>query len=225
MRLGMLIPALGPIRFVSVIPLSLKPIRLTFNNSVKSQVPCNTLAPSVLIFLREAPLPRRDANDDLDAWVLATAPDAVAYAVSLLRDRPSAEDIVQDCYCRLLEKADLYDLPRDGRKLLFRSITNACINVRERTRPMLRLTVEEDRTALAPDRVAMSRELEEAVAEGLAKLPLTYRAAMELKSLGHSLQEIADALDVTVSNAGVLIHRARQKLAEHLAPFVEDEAG
>ena len=50
---------------------------------------------------------------DLDAWVLSTAPDAVAYAVSLLRDRAAAEDVVQDCYCRLLQKADVYDLPRE----------------------------------------------------------------------------------------------------------------
>ena len=71
----------------------------------------------------------------------------------------------------------------------------------------------------------MHRELEDAVADGLAQLPVTYRAALELKSLGMSLQEIADALDVSANHAGVLVHRARQAMARHLAPFVEDQAG
>jgi RNA polymerase sigma-70 factor (ECF subfamily) len=168
--------------------------------------------------------PAHDGDADLDAWVVAAAPEAVAYAASLLRDRDAAEDVVQDCFCRLLAKADVYDLPRDGRKLLFRSITNACVNVRSRNRPLLRLTDAEEET-LPPERVVMHRELEQAVAEGLALLPVTYRAALELKSLGMSLQEIADALDVSANHAGVLVHRARQAMARHLAPFVEDQAG
>jgi len=64
-------------------------------------------------------------QNDLDAWVLATAPRAVAYAASLLRDRARAEDIVQDCYCRLLQKETQYDLPNSGMKLLFKAITRA----------------------------------------------------------------------------------------------------
>src|SRR5262245_9280357 len=73
---------------------------------------------------------------DLDALILATAPRAVAYAASLLRDAVLAEDVVQDCYCRLLQKAGEYDLPRDGAKLLFRAVTNACINHTTRRRPV-----------------------------------------------------------------------------------------
>ena len=183
--------------------------------------------------MAERRLTPREASG-LDAWVLATAAEAVAYAASLLHDRAAAEDVVQDCYCRLIEKADRYDLPRDGRKLLFRSVTNACINANSRARPMLRLTAPDDDrpsgslpdpAAPPPESLAMHHELEQAVAEGLATLPVNYRAALELKSLGHSLQEIADALEVSASNAGVLVHRARQAMARHLARFVEDQAG
>ena len=60
-------------------------------------------------------------SDELDAWVLATAPRAVAYARSLLRNPDDADDIVQDCYCRLIAKATVYDLPRDGFKILLRT--------------------------------------------------------------------------------------------------------
>jgi RNA polymerase sigma-70 factor (ECF subfamily) len=176
---------------------------------------------------------RGDAPDDLGAWVLASAPAAVAYAASLLRDRAAAEDVVQDCFCRLLQKADAYDLPRDGRKLLFRAVTNACLNRVSRGRPLLSLytgdgglhEVVADRAAEPAERVLMRRELEQAVAEALQELPPTQRAALELKSLGHSLQEIADALGVSPSNAGVLVHRARQATARRLAPHLEERSG
>lgn len=173
---------------------------------------------------------------NLDEWVLATAPDGVAYATSLLRDRLAAEDVVQDCYCRLLAKAHVYDLLRDGRKLLFESITNACINRTTRARLVLSLDsagadgeplhgAVADDNADRPESVAMSRELEKAIGAALERLPVPQRAALELKVMGHSLQDVAEALDVTANYAGVLIHRARQAMARHLAPYLEERVG
>jgi RNA polymerase sigma-70 factor (ECF subfamily) len=171
--------------------------------------------------------------DELDDWVVTTAPRAVAYAASLLRDATLAEDVVQDCYCRLLQKATDYNLPRDGVRLLFKAITNACINLTTRRRPALSLDCRPrqddgprwevaDRSALQPERVLMFQELQDAVEHALGELPVMQRAAVELKSLGHTQQEIADVLGVSVSNAGVLVHRARQALAVSLAPFVQE---
>jgi len=168
---------------------------------------------------------------DLDAWVLATAPRAVAYARSLLRDPDQADDVVQDCYCRLLAKADVYDLPRDGLKLLLRSVSNACINLKTRRRPWFRLVLGDDGAAddpvdvaaLPADAQAEHQELSAAVEAGLRTLPVRQRAALELKSLGHSQHEVAEILGVSPTNAGVLIHRARQALAVYLAPFLGGE--
>ncbi len=174
-------------------------------------------------------------RDELDAWVLATAPRAVAYAASLLRDRSQAEDVVQDCYCRLIQKADVYDLPRDGVKLLFKAITNACINLTSRAHPVLSLDrfrdspngrgwEVADRHTEEPGQALSDRELQQAIAEGLALLPVTHRAALELKSLGHSQQEIAELLNITPNHAGVLVHRARKAMAVYLAPFIGEAA-
>ena len=168
----------------------------------------------------------------LDAWVLATAPRAFAYAFTLLRDRAAAEDVVQDCYYRLLRKADVYDLPVDGLPLLLKSVSNACINHKTRRRTTRSLDAGEpgstlgqaiaDRSAADPQVIAMSRELEATIDKGLARLPLTQRAALELKSLGHSLEEIAEILGLTSGNVGVLIHRGRKAMAESLAPYLGD---
>lgn len=164
--------------------------------------------------------------------MLATASAVLAYALTLVRDRHVAEELVQDCYCRLLKKAHAYDLDRDGRRLLFRSVTNACINHVSRTRPAASLDAADaatglygvlaDRRAEPAERVLMRRELEDAIAESLGSLPVTQRAALELKSLGHSLDEIGQALGVSANNAGVLIHRARQAMARRLAPHLEE---
>ena len=69
--------------------------------------------------------------------------------------------------------------------------------------------------------LATHRELEEALAVELGHLTLAQRGALELKSLGYSLVEIAEALGTTSSNAGVLVHRARKVLAVQLARFLE----
>lgn len=169
----------------------------------------------------------------LDAWVRESAPRAVAYARSLLRDRHRAEDIVHDCYGRLLARRPPYDLPRDGTKLLMAAITNACINETQRAKPTLRLVRADDdespddpvdRFARPPEAPLEFAELNRAVAAALASLPETQRAAVELKSLGHSQAEIADMLGVSAVNAGVLIHRGRQKLAAALQAYLPEAA-
>jgi RNA polymerase sigma-70 factor (ECF subfamily) len=166
---------------------------------------------------------------------LSTLPHALAYAASLVRNKDVAEDVVHDCYCRLLQKQAVYDLPRDGLKILLRAITNAAIDLQGRQRILVRLDrdiVDEgsehadlvDGRMEEPSARLMFRELEEALAAGLERLPLAQRAAFQMKSMGHSLQEIAETLSVTVGHAGVLIHRARQSLAQSLAPYVEDRS-
>ena len=173
-----------------------------------------------------------DPFQDLDSWVRTTLPRAVAYARSLLRDRSLADDLVHDCFVRLIRKRDVYDLKQDGVKLLFRAVTHACFNHNSRERQHFSLDrvglhddrpIEvEDTRMNAPSQPLLDLELESVVASGLADLPPTQKAALELKALGHSLQEIAETLKVSASNAGVLVHRARQAMAQRLAPYLEE---
>ena len=151
----------------------------------------------------------------VEAWVLSTLPRAVAFAASLLRDRSVADDVVQDCYCRLLAKADVYDLLRDGTRILFKAVSNACVD-RARARRESSLDAPPDnpdapavpepvdRKMPEPSDAAARRELEAALTAALARLPVAQRAAVELKALGYSLTEIAEAVGVTPNHAGVL---------------------
>ena len=155
----------------------------------------------------------------------------LGYASSLLRDRTLADDVVHDCYLRLLQKAEVYDLQRDGTKLLYKAITNACIDRNHRDRVVLSLSgagidgvgsdTVVDAVQSGPLQIVIQKELEDAMEEGMAQLPVAQRAALELKSLGSTTNEIAEALGTSPSNAGVLVHRARKALADWLASFME----
>jgi RNA polymerase sigma-70 factor (ECF subfamily) len=171
----------------------------------------------------------------LDSWLTLALPGAVAYASSLLGDRGRGQDVVQECVCRLLGHAARYDLPRDGRKLLFRSITNACLNLKSRDRHTQSLDQlgrdhSDDESPLqiadvsAPDpaELVMADELREAIAAGLQTLPLRQRSALELASLGYTIAEIAEMLELRADHVRVLLSRARQSLAALLnAKFTE----
>lgn len=177
------------------------------------------------ILAANSPIGEPDAA--LDAWVAESLPRALAFALSLLGNRADAEDVVQDCYGRLLAKASEYDLPADGTKLLLKSISNACINLVQRRREVASLdAIDPSNHALQPasdpQQGAMHHELEDAVDKALAELPVQQRAVVELRSLGHSLLEIAEMLDISHANARVLLHRARTQLTESLAPFLEE---
>ena len=176
----------------------------------------------------------RSSTATIQVWVEHYLPRGLAYARSLLRDSHAAEDVVHDCFCRLLAKRDVYDLPKDGFKLLLRSITNACIDLGRKDTPVSNsLHLPEDHIAgrevsdnrvLQPPHAAMYRELQAAIGSALQRLPVRQRAALELKSLGCSLSDIAQSLGVTENNAGVLVHRARKYLEKELEPLLT-EAG
>jgi RNA polymerase sigma factor (sigma-70 family) len=161
-----------------------------------------------------------------EKWVLAVGPHALAYARSLVRDPSRADDLVQECFFRLLRKADVYDLERDGLKLLFKSISNLCINQSTREKTLLSLDgIGEpesepipvpDLAHLRPEQILQHRELEAKIDQAMSQLTPLYRAAIELRALGFTKEQIGDSLEISTSYAGVLIHRGRQALAKEL---------
>jgi len=145
----------------------------------------------------------------------------------LLKSRTDAEDVVQECICRLLKHTEQYNLPRDGRRLLFRAVTNACLNLKSRRRSVLSLdqigrlegegTWEfEDTTTHSPVTLVLTEEMRMAIAEGLGQLSISHRAALELASLGYKPREIAQMMNIDPEHARVNLNRARRLLAAFL---------
>jgi len=137
------------------------------------------------------------------------------------------EDIVQECCCRLITSGERYDLARDGRKLLFRSITNACLNLKSRRRRLQSLDElgryehdsaweVEDVAAVSPADKVLTDELRVAIAAGLERLPMPYRATLELTGLGYKPREVAQIMGLSAERVRVVLSRARKSLAAFL---------
>ena len=152
---------------------------------------------------------------ELDAWASAVLPRALAYARSLVPDPSRADDLVQESLYRLLRWAADYDLVRDGVRLLFRAVSNLCINEATRRRALASLDTGgaddgplpvEDRFAEPPEQAARRHELQDAVARPSRSCRRSRRRP-RTAALGQGKADIAAVLRVSETNAGVLVFR------------------
>jgi RNA polymerase sigma-70 factor (ECF subfamily) len=149
-----------------------------------------------------------------------------------------AEDLVQDTLLRAWRSRATYSGDAPLRHWLMRIATNACLNALDRQRPRRypQLDVEAAIEGAplhaleaahwvtpAPDALLFPRpdtalELREQVSLAflalLQRLPPKQRAALLLKDVvGWSSQEIAQALELTLSSVSSALHRARETMA------------
>ena len=79
-----------------------------------------------------------------------------------------------------------------------------------------------DENAAAPDTSLLGGELQKAVDAAIAQLPETQRMAVILRRYEElSYEEIAEALDQSVSAVKSLLYRARTELRESLKRYLE----
>lgn len=72
----------------------------------------------------------------------------------------------------------------------------------------------------SPDELLSANELQDCVDKHLARLPEQQKYIMELRdSGGMDMEEICNILEVSSSNARVLLHRARDKIQQVVAKF------
>ena len=145
---------------------------------------------------------------------------AIAIAGRMLGSRADAEEVAQEAFLRVWQKAP--DWRMDGgakfSTWLHRVLVNLCID-RKRRRPTVPIdAIEEpaDESADSYERVVL-RERRTRLARALADLPDRQRAAVVLSYYeGLSNGAVAEALDVTVGAVESLLVRARRSLASAL---------
>lgn len=136
-----------------------------------------------------------------------------------------ARDIAQDVFVALFTRAAAFSPQGKFTTYLWRVVANRCLN--ERAKRQLRLEVPDSEAALnalpelperAPDRLLEQRQVQERVRRAIVALPERQRLAVVLSRFeGLSYEEIAAALDCSVSSVESLLFRARQGLAKSLA--------
>lgn len=142
-----------------------------------------------------------------------------AYLARLTGDRQAADDLLQECYYRLLRSKVPLESESHRRHYLFRIATNL-VHDRHRQRRGRPVEVGGD----AADVVANSSDHAEStarrveVSQALGRLKPKERALLWLAyAQGASHEEIAGVVGVRRSSVKVLLSRARRKLAEVLS--------
>lgn len=138
----------------------------------------------------------------------------------LARDGPLAEDLTQETFMKAFAALDRFRVGSNFRAWLFRIAHNNFINQR-RTAKQNKQPLQPDiaETPLGPVAEVLSREAMKLIADGVAKLPSDFRAALLLRiEEDLSFREIADVLEITEETARWRVFKARQKLMSLLSP-------
>jgi RNA polymerase sigma-70 factor (ECF subfamily) len=144
----------------------------------------------------------------------AEIPRLRRYARVLARDVAAADDLVQDCLTRALEKLDLWQEGTDLRAWLFTILHNQYVNhVRRAVREGAPVGLSETEPMLAQmprqGRRLELRDLERA----LAKLPDDQRSVILLVGLeGMRYEEVAEILGIPIGTVRSRLSRGRDAL-------------
>jgi RNA polymerase sigma-70 factor (ECF subfamily) len=149
---------------------------------------------------------------DLEALYRESRDDVYAYALTIVRDAPAAEDVTAQAFERAMRRRRLY-APRRGtpRAWLFGIARNAALDELRRRGRHAELTSDppdraaEDQEELATLRIDLRRALAELAPRERELVALRFHAG-----LTHA--EVARVLGISESNAQTLLHRTIQKL-------------
>jgi len=156
--------------------------------------------------------------------VVEHSPAVWRTARRLLGNGADAEDCVQDTFVTALEASSRQQV-RNWAGFLQRIATHRALDrLRDRIRRSQRHEEPGDWANVAstgpePARRAESAELADALRRAVAELPAQQAEVFSLREFSDlSYGEIAEELGISPSTAGVVLHRARGRLAEMLAP-------
>ncbi|HSR27726.1 MAG TPA: sigma-70 family RNA polymerase sigma factor [Actinomycetes bacterium] len=141
-------------------------------------------------------------------------------ALRMLGDESDAEDATQDAFVQAWRNLGGFRADAAFSTWMYRIVTNRCLNMlraRRRTEPL-----PDDREAPAsrPDRIAEARWQVEALKLAIGRLTPEQRAPLVLRELqGCTYEQIAAALDVSISAVKSRLHRARLELLSAMGPW------
>lgn len=192
----------------------------------------------------EVDLIRRLGEGDrgaVEAVVREYGPRMLVVAERILNDADEAQDCVQNAFLNALRAIEGFRGDAALWTWLHRIVTNeALLRIRSR-RGEIKSSLDTllpvfDRfgcrveptvgsmTAATADELLERKEVREFVRRAVQKLPDPYRTVLVLRDLeGFSTEETAEALQISVVNVRVRLHRARSALKKLLEPVLMDD--
>jgi RNA polymerase sigma-70 factor, ECF subfamily len=176
---------------------------------------------------------------DEDAYlelVRRHTPLMLRVARSYVGRRDVAEDVVQDTWVAVLRAIDGFEGRSTFKTWLMRILVNTARTRRLQEGRTVCWSAQPEDAGLwdaaaraagfaepaGPERCALGAEVWSALRGALDELPERQRTVVILRDVeGWSSDEVRDALRLSCGNQRVLLHRARTRLRELLAPFAE----
>jgi len=170
------------------------------------------------------------ADDAFEAYYRQHRAALVRFITSRVRDRTSAQDIVQEVYAKAYRNRERFDASRSFTAWIYTIARNACVDhLRRRVRDPLSAVAQNapvdapDLDAIAeanpldPAVAAEKRDLVIAVRAELERLPEQRRAAVEMRVVdGLTYRETAEALGVPLGTVAYWVRESLETVAERL---------
>ncbi len=159
-----------------------------------------------------------DSQHRLDLY-LSHRSGLIDYASPIVGSRAGAEDVVQEAWLRFVAVQGAITQPV---AYLYRIVRNLAFDYVRRDRGEDCGDAETWLDGVAdqapgPEAHAVSSNELQRVSDALARLPERTRRAFELYRLqGHTLQQVADAMDISIGTVHQLVHTALRSCAEAL---------
>lgn len=137
-------------------------------------------------------------------------------------NRSDAEDLAQETFVELFKSAERYHPQNNFRAFLFTIARRRLIDRyrKQACRPLTFIDPTDYMMQQQTVELNQSSEIEEAFQIALTALPENHRSAILMRQQQElSYEEIAEALETTVSSVKTWIHRARQQLREALQEY------
>jgi RNA polymerase sigma-70 factor (ECF subfamily) len=145
----------------------------------------------------------------------------VRYARTLLKDQDTAEEIVQDLFCRIWKDREKLKIESSLNGYLFRSVHNKCLHFIEHNRIVVKhaeeMSYRQPETSESPSDILNYKELQAKIASILEKLPERCGQIFCMNRFeGLKYNEIAEKLSVSVKTVEANMGRALKEFRKVL---------
>lgn len=147
------------------------------------------------------------------------------FSLSIVKNGEEAEDIVQDIMLKVWRKRDEWGEWNSMEAMCMTMTRNLSID-RTRARKTKITELPEGYDVVAkgatPDQQASSADMMSHIQKLIDMLPETQKSIIQLREIeGYTYQEIADMLEITLSQVKIGLHRARLFLKEKIVKTTE----
>lgn len=144
-----------------------------------------------------------------------------AYCVSMIMEQDIAEDIFQETFIRFYKSIDKNFVNINIPGYLMKTAKNLSLNYFRDKKQNIR--IEDAEAIIADSNSYENTELINLIMRALDLLDDKYKEAFVLREFnGMSFQEIADIMDLSLTNSKSRVTRARQKLIITLEPYLNE---